>query len=87
MTIRTHTFAGKRYAIRSQAGLRPPALAACDYERRVLRIPIDGDTLDELDQIIHEAIHAACHWMHEDAVGEAATDTARLLWRLGWRKE
>jgi len=87
MTIRTHVFAGQRYAVRSQSGLRPPDLAACDYERKTIRIPMEGDTRDELDAIIHEALHAACPWMAEDNVNDAATAAAGLLWRLGWRRE
>ena len=86
-TIRTHVFAGQRFKVRSQAGLRAPDLAECDYQRRVVRIPLDGDTREELDCIIHEAIHAACPWMHEDNVNETALSVAGLLWRLGWRRE
>jgi hypothetical protein len=87
MTIRTHTFAGQRYAVRSQAGLRAPDLAECDFTNRVIRIPIDGDTREELDQIIHEGMHAACPYLSEDAINGASTSIARLMWRLGWRKD
>ena len=87
MTIRSHTFAGRRFAVRPQTGLRRPLLAECDYGTRTIRIPTDGDTLDELDQIVHESLHAAYPWMEEDHVNAGATSIARMLWRLGWRRE
>ena len=87
MTIHTHTFNGRPFGVRTQAGLRAPDLAECNYARRVIRIPVDGDTLSELDWIIHEAIHAAMPWLAEWIVNRAAGDIARLLWRLGWRRE
>ena len=41
----------------------------------------------ELDVIVHELTHAA-HWdLAEEAVDEFATDLARALWRLGYRKQ
>lgn len=42
---------------------------------------------DELDTIIHEVIHAAA-WpvLDEDFVNDTASDLARLLWRLGYRR-
>ena len=85
MKVRTHIFAGKRYAIYTQAGLRPPDLAECNYKRRIMRIPVDGGELHELDEIIHETLHACFPWLIESLVNAAATSIARLLWRLGWR--
>ena len=84
--VKTHSFAGHLYSVRSQEGLRPPDLAECDHDARVIKIPVDGDTLAELDWIIHESLHACHPYLHEDAVDKAATSVARLLWRLGWRK-
>lgn len=41
----------------------------------------------ELDAIIHELTHAA-HWdLDEPAVDEFSTDLARILWRMGYRKQ
>jgi hypothetical protein len=85
--IKTHTFAGQRFAVTDQTGLQPPVLAECDYDGRIIRIPVDGDTLSESDWIIHESLHACCPYLAEDAVDKTATSIARLLWRLGWRKE
>ena len=86
MPIKTHTFAGRRYRIRDLTGVHSDALAKCDYDKRVIRIPHNGDTMAELDAVIHEALHAACPWLAEYVVDRAATSIARLLWRLEWRK-
>ena len=87
MTIRYHSFAGRRFRVQSQAGLKPPDVGECDDDKRIIKIPIDGNTLAELDWIIHEALHACFPWMAEWIVDLAASSLARLLWRLGWRKE
>jgi len=40
----------------------------------------------ELDTYIHEMLHA-CLWdLDEEAITDSATDIARALWRLGYRK-
>ena len=43
-----------------------------------------GET--ELDTIIHEVMHACYFDLAEEAVDESASDLARILWRLGYRK-
>lgn len=40
----------------------------------------------ELDVIIHEMLHACYPDLNEQAINEAATDIAKALWRLGYRK-
>jgi len=80
-------FAGARFEIRDQTGLRGGKLGDCNYTDKILRIPIEGDTLGDLDCIIHEGVHASCPWMTEDTVDAVAMSIARLLWRLGWRNE
>lgn len=40
--------------------------------------------LEELDTTIHEALHAAYPDLSEDAIGETATDLARLLLARGF---
>ena len=85
--VKSHSFSGRNYRVESQKGLRPPLLARCFHDERIIKIPVDGDTRDELDWIVHESLHACCPYLEEDAVDKAATSVARLLWRLGWRKE
>ena len=41
----------------------------------------------ELDVTIHELLHAAYPDLNEQAVTEAATDIASVLWRLGYRRQ
>ncbi len=72
--------------MKNQSWLRKPDLAECDYDKRTIRIPTDGDTLPELSQIMHEGVHAACPALSEEAVEAIADSNSRLLWRLNWRK-
>jgi len=86
--IKSHTFNGKRMAIAHSNLLRTPrTLGLAHYDKKTLYVPIDGDTKDELDTIIHEALHFAFPFIAEEEVTEGATDIARLLWRLGWRND
>lgn len=80
-----HTFVGRRFAVKTQKGLRL-TFAECDEDKRELRIPVDGDMPYEMEWIVHEALHACYPWMGEDFVGRGAKCIAGLLWRLGWRK-
>jgi hypothetical protein len=82
-----HTFRGQRWRLVGLQGAPRDRLAGCNHRRRILQIPIDGDTRHELDAIIHEAIHACLPDTSESAVNSSATDIARLLWRLGWRRQ
>jgi len=87
--IRSHTIRGRRWPVEGVRHVRRPALAECVLESsagHVLRIPLAGDTRDELDTILHELLHAATE-LDEQAVSETADAAARLLWRLGWRRE
>jgi len=53
----------------------------------MMNIPVHGEALKDLDTIVHESLHA-CLWdLDEEAVAESAADVARLLWRVGWRKD
>lgn len=80
-----HTFCGRRFAVKTQKGLRL-TFAECDEDGREIRIPVDGDRLCEMEWIIHEALHACYPWAAEEPVDAGARCIARLLWRLGWRK-
>ena len=81
------TFANRRWTVRDIGRALPGQLGGCDYEAREIRVPMDGDTLEELDTIFHEGLHAACPWMSEEAVEEAAHDLAVYVWSLDWRKD
>jgi len=89
--VKTHLFRHKRWRIHDSQYLRDGTLGECRYEdsRRkcpVLYIPTRGGTLEALDTIVHEALHA-CVELDEHGVSQTATSIAGLLWRLGWRKQ
>lgn len=55
--------------------------------RKTIRIHPDLKPEREFDVLIHEMLHA-CSWdLSEEAVEETASDIARALWRLGYRKQ
>lgn len=83
----THTFAGRRFRVRNLAGVPRDTLGKVLETNRTVYIPIRGDTLDELDTILHESIHACLPVLDEHAVAAATMSTARLLWKLGWRRD
>ncbi len=57
----------------------------CVYEFKTLWMPYDGARELDLNVCIHELLHG-CTELDEYCVDETATDIARVLWRLGWRK-
>ena len=88
--VKTHRFRGHRWWIEDDQSLPSGQFGECVYgipgiTHPTLRIPVDGDGQHDLDTCIHEALHA-CTEMDEKSVTETATDIARLLWRLNWRK-
>lgn len=85
--IHSATFRGKRWYMLKRKPYNADGI--CHHPKTVHRgmwIPQEGKTVENLDTILHEGIHA-CHFdLDEDSVKETARDVARLLWRLGWRK-
>ena len=56
-------------------------------KQREMLIPMSGNSQHDLDTCIHEMLHA-CFWdIDEEGIHESAAEIARLLWRLGWRRE
>jgi len=55
--------------------------------RKEVRVAVQQSSLDVLDTLLHELLHAAYPDLSEDAVSEGATDIARVLQRLGVRVE
>lgn len=61
----------------------------CDPPKKAgksLRILRRQSATDELDTLIHEMLHAAGWHIDEQFVEQFATDAARTLIRLGWRR-
>ena len=87
--IKQATIRGRRWRVVDSAPMKIPELGYCtnpDLDRE-LAIPVHGDTMEELDVIIHEIIHACFFDMSEEAVDESASSIATVLWKLGWRNE
>jgi len=83
---KSHVFDDIRYRLKDQSGLPEGKLGECNYEKKTLYILLEGNTLEDLDVIIHEGLHAACPLICEYYINIIATTIAKLLWRLGWRK-
>jgi hypothetical protein len=89
--IHTHTFRTKRWKLidtGSEGAKQGGGLCEAPHNpHREMLLPMSGETLHDLDTCIHEGLHA-CLWdLDEEAVHETATDIARLLWRLGYRRD
>ena len=52
-----------------------------------LSVRLGLDELEELEIWLHECGHAGDWRASEEHVSEWARDVARLLWRLGWRRQ
>lgn len=52
-----------------------------------IRIQQPLDEKNQLETVIHEALHASDWHRSEEWVEEVARDLARILWRLGYRRE
>lgn len=83
------TIRGKSWDFRFVKRLAKDTLGHCDHpekQAKTIRVLNSLKGEERLDTVIHEALHAA-HWdLAEDAVNQTATDLAKLLWRLGYRR-
>ena len=77
---------GKYYRLKF-AKLERPLLCLCDWDKRTITIcnQLGGEL--ELDVIIHELLHACQPDIEEHAIDATATDIARVLTRLGYRRD
>jgi hypothetical protein len=76
----------KFWNVESESKIPIGLLGQCDYEKKTLHIPHEGDTKDELGTIIHEVLHAVYPDLNEDAIIEGENAITRILWDLKWRK-
>ena len=85
--VKTHTFAGVSYDV----DVERPFDGICEFsqgtKRPALRVAIDVDTRKGLETLLHECLHAEVWAKTEEVVDRASYDIARLLWRLGFRRE
>lgn len=81
---------GKRYKLKFVPNLGEN-LGDCDHPKekgKTIRIKMGLNDLELLDVLLHEFIHIAdFHRNSEEYVTELATDLAKTLYRLGYRKQ
>ena len=78
---------GKYYQI-VRAMLPRSTLGLCNWDTRTITISTAKRVKDELelDTVIHECLHACQPDLAEETVEEVASDVARVLWRMGYRR-
>ena len=62
----------------------------CDHpESADKTITVEANHADQrvLETVLHELLHAGCWSLDEEVVTEWAEDVARILTRLGWKRE
>ena len=82
--MRTHTFCGKKYDLYID---EIDGLCDSPLEKEPNFVMPHGlkNTRKVLESLIDEALHACAFSKQEDLVLQTAHDTARLLWRVGYR--
>ncbi len=68
-------------------GKRHRICGTIDWDTHEMWIRNNMEPLLTLDTILHEMDHACHPDVEEDVINGAATDRARVLWRLGYRKD
>lgn len=80
---------GRRYQLVFTKLGREQARGSCDppsIRGKQIRIDERLSGEEELEVVLHELLHA-CDWRaDEEHIEQQASDMARVLWRLGWRK-
>ena len=79
-----HVFRHKRYKV---LRARSYECGKCNFTDRTVALNPEVNGRLALDTAIHEGVHACYPDMDEPAVTEAATDIAKFLWRLGYRRK
>lgn len=85
------TILGKRWKLKLVDGRKmPTSLGECeppDSPRKEIRVRKNLRGLEMLDTCIHEMLHAA-DWTkdEDDWIAPVATDIAKALWKLGFRR-
>ncbi len=89
-TIKAHIIRGKRYRITRLSRHQSKKLDGTCDDPSTPNKAIETDPRLKgqvhLETVLHEALHAAYFDLSEEAIGDAARDIARLLWRLGYRQ-
>jgi len=83
------TLLGKRWRLAFCSNLKDDGdCDAPETPNKTIRIKQGLDPKDELETLIHEMLHATdWHKDEKDWIEPVARDIARVLWRLGYRKQ
>lgn len=84
------TILGKRYRLIFTGRMLKQAHGSCDSPKqkgKEIRIKRGLSEKRTLEVVIHEALHAADWHKDEEWVEGVADDIARILWRLGYRRQ
>lgn len=83
--VKSHTFNGRKVHLTVDRHVQGYVIFIEGKEKEMYVDPhLKG--LAHLDTAIHEAIHACFPLETEKVVDRSATDIARFLWRLGYRR-
>lgn len=82
------TLLGKRWNLRFVPGMKD--WGQCDNPasaKKEIRVNAKAKGIDLLDTLIHEMLHAA-EWHKDETswIEPVASDMARVLWQLGYRR-
>lgn len=82
--------AAKDFTVRLSTGswdfIMDDPLGLTVHEPGVVHIKRSRETLDRLDTIVHETLHASNPKMSEAEVARIAGDVAAVLWKAGYRR-
>ncbi len=86
MKVKTAKFNGVRYDV-ELCGQEIEGLCDSPKGKPSIMVMTQPYTKVELETLIHECLHASDWSKSEEKVTRIARETARLLWRLGYRRE
>jgi len=78
---------GKRWRFDETTTVEGGDCDAPTVPRKTIRVNPDLPPERHLDVTLHELLHASDWHKDEEWVAQVATDVARVLWRLGYRRE
>lgn len=85
--MKTHIFRGFRFKIFFRSPKNRNHLGTCDIGKKEIEIKPTLEGEEELDCLIHEALHACLPDIDDDAVDDTATSIAKFLVRLGYERK
>jgi len=86
MSVRTHTFNGRRYTVEIEHRLKGWCDTPDEKDEYTIYIDPELGVKDFLEVAIHEAIHALKPELSEEGVDSLSVPLSRWLWRLGYRR-